>query len=132
MSAVRAVVINSKTASYSTPTATGKSIAKEYQWLNRLAHAGLERLEPDDAKVCAVKPASQIPAAGRRSQEGYFWAIRLTRGRKSDGTRAWRKSAGGDEHAKPNAVQGPRDMAKAGLLEPQLPAVETHTSCHGV
>ena len=79
-----------------------------------------------------MKPASQIPAAGRRSEEGYFWAIRLTRWRKSDGTRAWRKSAGWDEHAKPNAVQGPRDMAKAGLLAPQLPAVETHTPCHGV
>jgi len=81
---------------------------------------------------CAVIPASQIPAAGKRRQEGYFWAIRLTRRRKSDGTRTWRRSAGWDEHAKPNAVQGLRDMAKAGLLEPQTSAVESHTPCHGV
>jgi hypothetical protein len=79
-----------------------------------------------------VKPASQIPAAGRRSQEEHFWVIRLTRRRKPDGTKAWRKSAGWDEHAKPNAVQDPRDMAKVELLEPQTPAVETHTPCHGV
>jgi hypothetical protein len=78
-----------------------------------------------------VKPASQIPAAGRSSEEGDFWAIRLPRWRKSDGTSAWRKSAGWDAHAKPNAGHGPRDMAKAGRLDPQLPAVETHPPCHG-
>src|SRR5208282_2410285 len=30
------------------------------------------------------------------------------------------------EHARPNASQGPRDMVKDGLLEPQSPAMETH------
>jgi hypothetical protein len=39
-------------------------------------------------KTCAGKPASHIPAAGRSSEEGYFWALHLARGRKSDGTRA--------------------------------------------
>jgi len=36
------------------------------------------------------------------------------------------------EHARPNALQGPRDMVKAGLLEPQSPAMELHIPRHGV
>ena len=67
--AVRAVVINSTTVSYSTPTATGKSIAKAYQWLNRLAHAGLERLEPDDAKV------SRPVLRGLRHEVAYVFVV---------------------------------------------------------
>ena len=38
------------------------------------------------------------------------------------------------EHARPNAPQGPRDMVKAGLLEPQSPAMERTsraTACQG-
>lgn len=72
-----------------------------------------------------MKPESQIPAVGRKSQEGYFWAIRLTRWRKSDGTRAWRKSTGWDEHAKPHVVQSQRDRAKARWLGLQLPWART-------
>jgi len=34
--------------------------------------------------------------------------------------------------AVPNAPQGPRDMAKDGLLEPQSPAMETHIPRHGM
>ena len=36
------------------------------------------------------------------------------------------------EGAKGIAPQGPRDKAKAGLLEPQSPAVPTHTRRYGV
>ena len=36
------------------------------------------------------------------------------------------------EDAKGIAPQGPRDKAKAGLLEPQSPAVPTHTRRYGV
>jgi hypothetical protein len=36
------------------------------------------------------------------------------------------------EHARPNALQGPRDMVKDVLLEPQSPAMETHIPRHGV
>ncbi len=36
------------------------------------------------------------------------------------------------EHARPNALQGPRDMVKAGLLEPQSPAMELHIPRHGM
>ncbi len=48
----------------------------------------------------------------------------------------WDKSMmvkrGSGEHARPDALQGPRDMVKAGLLEPQSPAMELHIPCHGV
>ena len=36
------------------------------------------------------------------------------------------------EHARPNALQGPRDMVKAGLLEPQSPVMERHIPRHGM
>jgi hypothetical protein len=35
------------------------------------------------------------------------------------------------EPARPVVPQGPRDKAKAGLLEPQIPAMETHIPRHG-
>ena len=35
------------------------------------------------------------------------------------------------ELARPVALQGPRDRAKAGLLEPQIPGMETHIPRHG-
>ena len=36
------------------------------------------------------------------------------------------------EHARPNAPQGPRDMVKDGLLEPQPPAMDKHIPRHGM
>jgi hypothetical protein len=36
------------------------------------------------------------------------------------------------EHARVNALQGPRDMVKDGLLELQSPAMETHIPRHGM
>jgi hypothetical protein len=36
------------------------------------------------------------------------------------------------EHARPNALQGPRDMVKDVVLEPQSPAMETHIPRHGM
>ena len=36
------------------------------------------------------------------------------------------------EDAEGAVPQGPRDRAKAGLPEPQSPAVEVHTHCHSV
>jgi hypothetical protein len=36
------------------------------------------------------------------------------------------------EDAEGAASQGPRDKAKAGLPEPQSPAVEMHTHCYSV
>ena len=64
------------------------------------------------------------PRRGRGSEGGDLGAARLTWTRKREGTTAWRGSAersGGVEGA---AVQGPRDMAKATLLDAQSPAVE--------
>ena len=34
------------------------------------------------------------------------------------------------ELARPVALQGPRNMAKAGLHEPQIPAMEAYIPCH--
>lgn len=39
---------------------------------------------------------------------------------------------GPGEHARPDALQGPRDKVKAGLLEPQSPAMERHIPRHGM
>ena len=36
------------------------------------------------------------------------------------------------EHARPVVPQGPRDMVKAGLLEPQTPGMERHIHRHGM
>jgi hypothetical protein len=38
----------------------------------------------------------------------------------------------GSEDAYDSVLQGPHDMAKATLLEPQSPAVEPHTHRHSV
>ena len=65
------------------------------------------------------------PSGGRGSGGGDLGATRLTWTRKREGTTAWRESVeyrGGVEGA---AAQGPRDMAKARLLEAQSPAVQT-------
>ena len=39
---------------------------------------------------------------------------------------------GAGEHARPVVPQGPRDMVKAGLLEPQTPGMERHIHRHGM
>src|SRR3954463_11534956 len=66
---------------------------------------------------------------GRGSGGGDLGATRLTWTRKREGTTAWRESVeyrGGVEDA---AAQGPRDMAKGGLLEAQSPAGANVTPC---
>ncbi len=67
------------------------------------------------------------PSGGRGSGGGDLGAARLTWTRKREGTTAWRGSAERCEDTEGVAVQGPRDMAKARLLESQSPAVETCT-----
>ncbi|GLZ02496.1 hypothetical protein Acsp02_97470 [Actinoplanes sp. NBRC 103695] len=67
------------------------------------------------------------PSGGRGSGGGDLGATRLTWTRKREGTTAWRGSAERCEDTEGVAVQGPRDMAKARLLESQSPAVKTCT-----
>jgi hypothetical protein len=50
---------------------------------------------------------------------------------KVDGDQSMTEKQSTGELARPVALRGPRDMAKAGLLEPQIPAMETHIPCHG-
>lgn len=67
------------------------------------------------------------PAGGRGSGGGDLWATRLTWTGNREGTTAWRESAGRCEGTEGVVVQGPRDMAKARLLEAQPPAVQAFT-----
>ncbi len=67
------------------------------------------------------------PSGGRGSGGGDLGATRLTWTRKREGTTAWRGSAERCEDTEGVAVQGPRDMAKARLLESQSPAVGSCT-----
>lgn len=65
------------------------------------------------------------PHRGRGSEGGDLGATRLTWTRKREGTRAWRESMGCSGGVECIAVQGPRDTAKAILLEAQSPEVQT-------
>ena len=70
-----------------------------------------------------------------RSQEelgGMFLGHRVNLKAKAGGEKSMPEKRGPLEDAKGDAPQGPRDRAKAGLPEPQSPAVEPHTRCHGV
>jgi hypothetical protein len=64
------------------------------------------------------------PSGGRGSEGGDLGAARLTWTGNRKGTAAWRESAERSEGVEGAAVQGPRDTAKARLLEAQSPAVE--------
>jgi len=59
------------------------------------------------------------PSGGRGSGGGDLGAARLTWTRKREGTIAWRGSTERRKGVESVAVQGPRDMAKATLLEAQ-------------
>lgn len=51
---------------------------------------------------------------------------------KTLGDKSMIEKRGMGEHARPIALQGPRDMVKAGLLEPQTPEMELHILRHGM
>ena len=70
-----------------------------------------------------------------RSQEelgGTFLGHRVYLTAKARGEKSMPEKRGPLEDAKGAAPQGPRDRAKAGLPEPQSPAVEMHTRRYGV
>src|SRR3954466_10148800 len=69
------------------------------------------------------------PAGGRGSEGGDLGATRLTGTGNRDGTAAWRESTGRGEGVEGVVVQGPRDRAKAILLEAQFPVVQAFTLC---
>jgi hypothetical protein len=64
------------------------------------------------------------PAGGRGSEGGDLGATRLTGTGNRDGTAAWRESTGRSEGVEGVVVQGPRDRAKAILLEAKFPVVQ--------
>jgi len=66
----------------------------------------------------------RIPNPVRRNPEESSWARWLTRSRKAMGTRACHEYRRPCPVARDGASGGPRDMAKAGLPEPQSPAMQ--------
>ena len=68
------------------------------------------------------------PSGGRGSGGGDLGAARLTWTRKREGTTAWRGSTGRSEGVEGVAVQGPRDTAKATLLEAQTSVMQGTSS----
>src|SRR6266498_916581 len=82
--------------------------------------------EPDATEIVRRLTRRWIaPSGGRGSGGGDLGAARLTWTGNREGTTAWRGSAERSGDAEGVAVQGPRDMAKARLLESQSPVVET-------
>ena len=63
---------------------------------------------------------------------GTFLGHRVDLKAKARGEKSMPEKRGTLEDAKGAAPQGPRDRAKAGLPEPQSPAVEMHTRRYGV
>ncbi len=81
--------------------------------------------EPDATEIVRRLTRRWIaPSGGRGSGGGDLGAARLTWTGNRKGTTAWRESTGRSEGVEGVAVQGPRDTAKATLLEAQTPAVK--------
>jgi hypothetical protein len=88
--------------------------------------------EPYALKGCAVKTGASNSRCKREKPGGMllgrppYWMAKALR----DKSMVVKRGLG--EHARPDALQGPRDMVKAGLLEPQSPVMETHIPRHGM
>src|SRR5258705_13762251 len=98
--------------------------------LQRERHGAHETVTGEPVAGTTVRRLTRrqiAPAGGRGSGGGDLGAARLTWTRKREGTTAWRGRAESCEETEGVAVQGPRDMEKARLLESQAPAVETST-----
>ena len=77
-----------------------------------------EHREPYDARVCAVKTAGRILIQDERSRGEMLLGQPPYRMAKALRDKSMVVKRGLGEHAKPDALQDPRDMVKAGLLEP--------------
>jgi hypothetical protein len=87
--------------------------------------------EPDATEIVRRLTRCWIAlTGGRGSGGGDLGATRLTWTGNRKGTAAWRESTGRSEGVEGVAVQGPRDRAKAILLEAKFPAVQPHTLRH--
>jgi hypothetical protein len=74
----------------------------------------------------------RIPNSVRRDSEDSFWDRWLTRSRKVMGTRACHEYRRSCPDARSGAPGSPRDTAKAGLPEPQSPAMQLFIHRNGV
>jgi len=79
----------------------------------------------------APRDAVLNPWHSQEELGGTFLGHRVYLRAKAGGDKSMPEKRGSLEGAKGIAPQGPRDRAKAGLLEPQSPAVQTHTRRYG-
>ena len=80
----------------------------------------------------APRDAVLNPWHSQEELGGMFLGHRVNLKAKAGGEKSMPEKRGPLEDAKGAAPQGPHDRAKAGLPEPQSPAVETHTRRYGV
>jgi hypothetical protein len=83
-------------------------------------------------RKCAPQDAVLNPWRSQEEPGGMFLGHRVYLKAKAGGENSMPEKRGSPEDAKDAAPQGPRDMVKATLPEPQSPAVEPHTRCYGV
>ena len=83
--------------------------------------------EPGAGKLCAVSLGAGSPLQGAEVREEVTSGPPVLPGRESARGQQHGGKAVGREGVEGAAAQDPRDMAKAGLLEAQSPAVKRHT-----
>jgi hypothetical protein len=83
-----------------------------------------EHREPYDARVCAVKTDASNSRCKREKPGGMLLGRPPDRMAKALRDNSMAEKRGVSEHARLAALQDLRDMAKAGLLEPQSPVMD--------
>jgi hypothetical protein len=102
-------------------------------WWRRLRPArGVRKGSSRMRGNCAPRNAVLNPWRSQEELGGTFLGHRVHLTAKARGEKSMPEKRGMLEDAKGVAPQGPRDRAKAGLPEPQSPAVEMHTRRYGV
>ena len=86
-----------------------------------LPKQGVSKTLPALLLVLRREAPCRIPGAAGRNSKGGSWVQWLTRIRKVNGTIACQKSDGQVQVLGLRRQRDPRDMAKAGLPEPQSP-----------
>jgi hypothetical protein len=86
--------------------------------------------EPDTPRGRAVKTTRLNPRPRREKSGETLLGHRSHPRTKVYGDQSMIEKRSTGELARPAALQGPRDRAKAGLLEPQIPAMEAYIPCH--
>jgi hypothetical protein len=118
----RVIAVDGKTLRGSGPTSAQVHLLAALDQAEQIVLAQIDV----DGKTNEVRREAlcRIPNSVRRNPEESSWARWLTRSRKAMGTRACHEYRRPCPVARDGASGGPRDMAKAGLPEPQSPAMQ--------